>query len=111
MLVESMNNDVLILLQPVKQEKPWEGDSSLKEVIFERTPVMSTYLVAFVVGEYDFVEAVDANGVKVRVYTPPQKQEQGLFALEVSDNRFFQNPDCKLFFLWMFCEIQGSLNL
>ncbi|XP_025091662.1 puromycin-sensitive aminopeptidase-like isoform X2 [Pomacea canaliculata] len=69
---------------PVKQEKPWEGDSSLKEVIFERTPVMSTYLVAFVVGEYDFVEAVDANGVKVRVYTPPQKQEQGLFALEVA---------------------------
>ena len=45
---------------------------------------MSTYLVAFVVGEFDYVEGKDANGVTVRVYTPRGKAHQGKFALEVS---------------------------
>ena len=31
---------------------------------------MSTYLLAFVVGEFDFVEATDSDGVLIRVYTP-----------------------------------------
>lgn len=51
---------------------------------FATTPIMSTYLVAVVVGEYDYVEDHSADGVLVRVYTPPSKQEQGLFALEVA---------------------------
>lgn len=59
-----------------------EGD--LKRVTFARTPIMSTYLLAFVVGEFDYVEERDANGVLVRVYTPVGKAEQGRFALEVS---------------------------
>lgn len=44
---------------------------------------MSTYLVAFVIGEYDFVESQSSDGVTVRVYTPVGKAEQGKFALEV----------------------------
>ena len=59
------------------------GDSDCKEVVYERTPIMSTYLLAFVVGEYDFVEGQDSDGVKVRVYTPVGKAQQGDFALEV----------------------------
>ena len=54
------------------------------EVKFATTPIMSTYLVAFVIGEYDFVEAQSSDGVLVRVYTPVGKAEQGKFALEVS---------------------------
>ena len=45
---------------------------------------MSVYLLAFVVGEFDFVEDTDSNGVLVRVYTPVGKAEQGRFALDVS---------------------------
>ena len=37
---------------------------------------MSTYLVAFIVGEFDFVEAQSSDGVKIRVYTPLGKKEQ-----------------------------------
>ena len=59
-----------------------EGD--LKKVTFARTPIMSTYLLAFIVGEYDYVEETDANGVLVRVYTPVGKSEEGRFALNVS---------------------------
>ena len=44
---------------------------------------MSTYLVAYVVGEYDYIESKDSNGVSVRVYTPVGKKEQGQFALDV----------------------------
>lgn len=53
-------------------------------VKFDRTPIMSTYLLAFVVGEFDYVEATDDDGVLIRVYTPLGKTEQGAFALEVS---------------------------
>lgn len=57
---------------------------NLKVMNFARTPIMSTYLVAVVIGEYDFVEAVSSDGVLVRVYTPLGKQRQGLFTLEVA---------------------------
>jgi puromycin-sensitive aminopeptidase len=44
---------------------------------------MSTYLVAYVVGEYDYVEAEDKYGVNMRVYTQVGKKEHGQFALDV----------------------------
>ncbi|KAG8229240.1 hypothetical protein J437_LFUL007926, partial [Ladona fulva] len=56
----------------------------LREIHFLRTPVMSTYLVAVVVGEFDKVEATSRDGVLVRVYTPVGKAEQGQFALDVA---------------------------
>lgn len=65
------------------EEKDAE-DASLKVVTYARTPVMSTYLVAFVVGEFDYVEGKDSDGVFIRVYTPKGKTIQGQFALEVS---------------------------
>ncbi|KAG2460657.1 PSA aminopeptidase, partial [Polypterus senegalus] len=68
----------------VIDRKPYVEDDSLVEVKFARTPIMSTYLVAFVVGEYDFVEGKSSDGVLVRVYTPVGKAEQGRFALEVA---------------------------
>lgn len=67
---------------PVKEEKDLGGN--LRLLKYERTPIMSTYLLAFVVGEYDYVEAVSQDGVLVRVYTPVGKKEQGLFALDVT---------------------------
>ncbi|XP_032800594.1 puromycin-sensitive aminopeptidase isoform X1 [Petromyzon marinus] len=68
----------------VLERKPHEADPELVEVRYARTPIMSTYLLAFVVGEFDFVEARSSDGVLVRVYTPLGKSEQGKFALEVA---------------------------
>ena len=59
------------------------GPAGWKDVAFARTPLMSTYLVAWVVGEFDVVEDVTAEGVVVRVWTPPGLGEQGRFALKV----------------------------
>jgi len=69
---------------PIVKESGHESDESLRVVSFDKTPIMSTYLLAFVVGEYDFVEGKDSDGVLVRVYTPVGKKNQGEFALEVS---------------------------
>ena len=77
--------------QNVKEEKDHAEDTSLKVVKYARTPVMSTYLVAFVVGEFDFVEGSNANGVTIRVYTPKGREVRGQFALEVSLARCITN--------------------
>lgn len=45
---------------------------------------MSSYLVAIVVGEFDYIEDKSSDGVLVRVYTPLNKKEQGTFALDVA---------------------------
>jgi len=60
------------------------NEQGLKEVSFARTPPMSTYLLACVVGEFDSIEAETNEGVLVRVFTPVGKKERGRFALEVA---------------------------
>ncbi|GAQ88892.1 aminopeptidase M1 [Klebsormidium nitens] len=59
------------------------GDGT-KSVHFAETPICSTYLVAFIVGELEKVEGKTKEGVDVRVFTTPGKKEQGRFALEVA---------------------------
>jgi len=54
----------------------------LKELSFLDSPKMSSYLLAFCVGEFDFIQAQTNNGVMVRVYTPPGKSSSGTFALD-----------------------------
>ncbi|KAL1452104.1 hypothetical protein WDU94_006414 [Cyamophila willieti] len=59
-------------------------DGVSRSVQFETSPIMSSYLVAVVVGEFDHVEETSSDGVLVRVYTPVGKREQGRFALHVA---------------------------
>eukprot|EP01116_Phalansterium_solitarium_P017074 TRINITY_DN4120_c0_g1_i1.p1 TRINITY_DN4120_c0_g1~~TRINITY_DN4120_c0_g1_i1.p1 ORF type:complete len:889 (-),score=315.99 TRINITY_DN4120_c0_g1_i1:342-3008(-) len=69
---------------PVALEMPAAAEPGLKTVVFERSLPMSTYLVAFVLGEFDCIEGRTSEGVVVRVYTPLGKKEQGEFALSVA---------------------------
>lgn len=55
-----------------------------KTIRFQESPRMSTYLVAFVVGDLGSVEATSDDGTLVRVFTTRGKEEQGRFALENS---------------------------
>lgn len=61
-----------------------EHKSGLKVVEFEPTPKMSTYLLAFIVGEFEYIEGKTKRGILVRVFTTPGKKDQGRFALEVA---------------------------
>jgi puromycin-sensitive aminopeptidase len=66
---------------PIVSETP-QG-AGTKSVRFAESPIMSTYLLAIMVGEFECVEA-QAEGTLVRVWTTPGKKEQGRFALDVS---------------------------
>ncbi|WOK97019.1 hypothetical protein Cni_G05727 [Canna indica] len=66
---------------PVMEEK---HDGLLKTLSFHESPIMSTYLVAIVIGFFDYVEASTSDGIKVRVYCQVGKSNQGKFALDVA---------------------------
>ncbi len=57
-------------------------DESIREIIFAPTPKMSTYLLAFIIGDFEYIEKKSTNGVRVRVYTVPGKKHQAKFALD-----------------------------
>ncbi|ANB13452.1 Ape2p [Sugiyamaella lignohabitans] len=71
----------------VSAESTASGSTSLKVVAFETTPVMSTYLLAWATGDFEYIEAFtdrSYNGKKipVRVYTTKGLVKQGQLALE-----------------------------
>lgn len=68
---------------PEMSSTTYPGDNSLKVVKYETTPKMSTYLVAFVIGEFDSVQGKTNSGTPVRVLTPKGKRNQGKFALNI----------------------------
>ncbi|MBM3943644.1 MAG: M1 family metallopeptidase [SAR202 cluster bacterium] len=76
------NELVAVSNTPVASETPAEPGK--KAVRFAETPVMSTYLLAFVVGDLARIEAPASNGTMVGVWTTRGKEEQGRFALETS---------------------------
>lgn len=81
----------LILTSPIGQtviantpiKKQTETNGTLR-TSFETTPVMSTYLVAFVYGELGYKEATSKNGVTVRTYATPDNVQFTDFALDVA---------------------------
>eukprot|EP01080_Neovahlkampfia_damariscottae_P011786 gene11786-5123_t len=63
-----------------------EGASSTKKKVvkFSPSPIMSTYLLAFIVGEFDYVEGKTKDGLPVRCFVPLGKKEQGDYGLEIA---------------------------
>eukprot|EP01132_Coremiostelium_polycephalum_P001267 gene1267-1596_t len=51
---------------------------------FEETPIMSTYLIAFIVGEFTYIEKYTKEGIRVRVYNVIEKEESAQYALDVA---------------------------
>ena len=62
-------------------------------VVFKPTMIMSTYLVAFVVGPLEATEPIDVDGVPLRVVHVPGKGHLTEFALEIGafSLRWYQN--------------------
>ncbi len=58
--------------------------SAVQSIEFETTPVMSTYLLAFIVGDLAHIEKAAADGKPVRVWTTRGKERQGRFTLDTS---------------------------
>ena len=71
--------EAVVANTPIKQQD--EVDGKLVST-FERTPHMSTYLLAFVYGEMKYLEAKTKEGVVVRTYATPANVDYTAFALE-----------------------------
>ncbi len=68
----------------VLSDTPGPGDGK-HTVRFATTPKMSSYLVAMVVGNFEYIEG-SADGIPIRVYASPGKKELGTFALDAAEN-------------------------
>ncbi len=66
------------------EEEILEHEGEYKVVKFERSPKMSSYLLAFIIGHFEYIEATTPEKVKVRVYVTPGKKHQAKFALEAA---------------------------
>ena len=61
-----------------------EQADGTSRVEFGETPVMSTYLLAFIVGDLKSIEQKATDGTLIRVWATPGKEQQGGFALDIS---------------------------
>ncbi|KAG9355081.1 hypothetical protein JZ751_001794 [Albula glossodonta] len=73
-----------IALSNMPKMQTVEHDDGLVEDIFDKSVKMSTYLVAFVIGDFRSISATTSTGVKISVYAVPEKWSQTHYALEVA---------------------------
>ena len=59
-----------------------EVATDLVQISFLETPRMSTYLLAFCVGEFDYIQTQTEHGVLIKVYAPRGRSTSGRFALD-----------------------------
>jgi aminopeptidase N/puromycin-sensitive aminopeptidase len=67
----------------VVSDTPGPGDTK-HTVQFSTSPRMSSYLVAVVVGNFEYIEG-ESDGIPIRVWTSPGKKELGRFALSAAE--------------------------
>ncbi|MDB5182867.1 MAG: puromycin-sensitive aminopeptidase [Candidatus Saccharibacteria bacterium] len=81
LITPSSKTETVIANTPVRSTMV-EGD--LTTTFFEITPIMSTYLLAFVHGEIGYKEAKTKSGTLVRAFATLDKVDQTDFALDVA---------------------------
>ncbi|MBW3569314.1 M1 family metallopeptidase [Candidatus Parcubacteria bacterium] len=81
-----------------KKKRPETNDKRL-ETEFERTPVMSSYLLAWVIGDMNYKQSKTKNGIEVRIWASSAQPESFLtYALEEAIKiqeffaEYFQTP-------------------
>ncbi|KAI4242677.1 MAG: hypothetical protein L6R40_003898 [Gallowayella cf. fulva] len=79
--------DDLVALSNMPEKGTKESKNGLKVVSFERTPVMSTYLLAWAFGDLEYVEdftrrKYNGKPIPVRIYTTRGLKEQARFGLK-----------------------------
>ena len=76
---------------PLKERRSIDVDTV--HIFFPPSPIMSTYLVALIVGEFDVISTLSSNGVRTSIYTPRGSSHLGQHALKVASKAlpFFEN--------------------
>ncbi|XP_038258642.1 endoplasmic reticulum aminopeptidase 2-like isoform X2 [Dermochelys coriacea] len=71
-------------LSNMPKVKTLKLDNNLFEDHFAESVKMSTYLVAFIVSDFQSVSGTTSSGIKVSVYVTPEKLNQAHYALEAA---------------------------
>ncbi len=74
-------DETVLANTPIKHQQTSDG---LMATTFETTPLMSTYLLAFVYGNLEYREATTKHGILVRTYATPDKVDFTEFALDTA---------------------------
>ena len=61
-----------------------ENDKSKYLFSYSETPLMSSYLFTFVIGNYDLIETVNQNKIKIRVFTPLRNHHDGALCMNLA---------------------------
>ena len=77
------DGDIVVSNTPILSSEDAE-DQKLTTHTFEQTPVMSTYLLAWVSGDLICDEAMSDHGISVRAYTTPIHKGKVTFALDIA---------------------------
>ena len=84
--LKCVTNGSLINVEPIE-------NNSKYLFTYKDTPLMSIYLFTFVVGNYDMIETVNENNIKIRVFTPLKNHHDGALAMNMIQNgiKFYHN--------------------
>lgn len=91
-------NNLVGLSNMDEESRKVSEDGKSVVIKFKETPIMSTYLIAWVVGDLDYIEQRNEDNVLVRVYATKGHAHQGKFALDVASRtlafftRYFDQP-------------------
>lgn len=78
-----ISDKLLVHLSNMPAKEEVALDNGRKKTIFETTPLMSTYLVAFIVGDLRFVSN-DKYRVPIKVWATPGEEHLGQYAADIA---------------------------
>eukprot|EP01084_Bolivina_argentea_P062069 113501_1 len=59
-----------------------KGD--IKRILFDTTPKMSTYLLAWCIGDFEYIESKTARGINMKIYTTYGNKNRAKYALDIA---------------------------
>ncbi|KAJ8318617.1 hypothetical protein KUTeg_003708 [Tegillarca granosa] len=71
---------------PINSEEVWMSDNTLRKTSFKRSVKMSTYLVAFIVCDFDYLDTTTSYGKPVRTFSTPDKVNQTEYSLQIAND-------------------------
>ncbi len=80
---EDAANEKLTVLSNMPEGQRTALPDGSSVILFRESPPMSTYLLAFIIGEFDYVETSE-DDIRFRVYSLPGDGEKGKYQLEVA---------------------------
>lgn len=66
------------------EEKELKHNDGTKTLWFEKTPIMSTYVLALIVGKINCIEKIAEGGTLVRIWSTEGLEDKGEYALDVA---------------------------